>query len=176
MDVRQFTDGAEHRRYIVRGKRGQWLATVFLCADGLMTTVSDYGNYGYWWRSIGGDGDIRAFLCRVSDDYLVGKIAPQWETDPDASEAAIKQTIVRLRRAGTITADEARDEWELLSHVRDGDTGGWWANTSLGKHAFPGDLWCERRSPQAMAFAEHVMPRLREMLQAEMTAEKGAAK
>lgn len=175
MSAKTFPDGSEHKRYVVRGERGEWIATVFIGADGVFSTVSDWGNYGYWWIGIGGYGDIRRFLCGVSADSLIRKISPQWEIDPEASEVAIKQCIIRLRRAGALTADEARDEWELLSHVRDGDEGGWWAHTDLGEHAFPGELWCHRRAPQAVAFVENVMPRLREMLAAELAAERKAA-
>ena len=166
-----FPDGATHRRYDVRTEGGAWLAVVFLGADGFFSTVSDYGNYGHWWGSTGRD-DFRDFLCGTSADYLVGKFSPEWEMDPDASEIEVKKCIIRLRREGTLTADEARAEWELLSYVRDGDDGGWWANTDLGKHAWPADLWLQRRSPQAVAFVEKVMPRLVLMLRAEMAAEK----
>ena len=168
-----FPDGANHRRYNVRGERDEWLATVFIGADGVFSTVSDYGNYGHYWGSP--SCDIRAFLCRVDENYLVGKLSPQWETDIDATEVEVKKTIIRLRRAGTLDAEQARDEWELLSYVRAGNDGGWWAQTTLGQHAYPGDLWQQMRSPQAVLFVERVMPRLVAMLRAELAAEKAAA-
>ena len=168
-----FPDGANHRRYNVRGERDEWLATVFIGADGVFSTVSDYGNYGHYWGSP--SCDIRAFLCRVSNDYLAAKLSPQWATDVDATEVEIKRTIIRLRRDGTLDAEQAREEWELLYCVRDGDSGGWWAQTTLGQHAYPGDLWQQMRSPQAVLFVERVMPRLVAMLRAELAAEKAAA-
>lgn len=170
--MKTFPDGTEHKRYVVSGERGQWLATVFLGAEGVFSTVSDYGNYGYWWTGIGGDGDIRRFLCGCDAHYLTGKLAPRWDPDPDASEIEVKRCIIRLRRDGKLTAEEAREEWGLLFHVRGGDEGGWWANTNLGEHAFPSELWHYRRPPQAVAFVEKAMPRLCEMLRAELAAEK----
>lgn len=169
MTAKNFPDGTTHHRYDVRAETGQWLATVFVGADGVFSTVSDYGNYGYWWRNPG--CDIREFLWTTNADQLVSKLSPEWETDYDASEIEIKRCIIRLRREGRLTADEARDEWDLLSYVHD-DSGGWWANTELGKHAFPADLWCQRRSRQAVMFVERVMPRLVLMLRAELAAEK----
>lgn len=168
-----FPDGTTHRRYDLRSERGGWLATVFLGAEGILSTVSDYGNYGYWWGSV--QDDFRAFLCRIDDGYLLGKVSPGEEVDEKASEAGVKACILRLRREKRIDADTARDEWDLLSYVRDGDEGGWWAQTTLGEHADPMELWSWRSNQQAVAFCERVMPRLREMLRAELAAERKAA-
>lgn len=172
MTAQTFPDGANHHRYDVRSERGEWLATVFIGADGVFSTVSDYGNYGHYWGSP--SCDIRAFLCRVDEHYFVGKLSPRLETDSDATEAEIKRAIIRLRRDGILDADQAREEWELLYWIRDGNECGWWAQTSLGEYTFPADLICMRRSPQAVLFVERVMPRLVLMLRAELAAEKAA--
>lgn len=160
-----FPDGSAHRRYVVRGEGGQWLATVFIGADGVFSTVSDWGNYGYWWTSFG--DDIRRFLCGCDDGYLLGKFSPQHEYDDVATEAAIREHIATLpereREMETIHLEELESS---------GDFRGWCDETGIEA---PWEFSRERTSRQAVAFVEKVMPRLREMLRAELAAEKAAA-
>lgn len=174
MANKTFPDGATHRRYDVHGEREQWLATVFLGAEGIFSTVSDYGNYGYWWTAIGGDGDIRRFLLNSERDpgYFRCKFDSSTEYDGAATERWIRKHIIDQRRRGALTKERAREEWEIagyaLSDFRD-----WVDATEMD--IYPGDFYCDRPNPQAVAFVEKVMPRLCEMLRAEMAAEKVAA-
>ena len=48
------------RRYVVRldkdapfMRKGAWLATIVIGDDGYFSTVSDYGNYAFYWSHAG---------------------------------------------------------------------------------------------------------------------------
>ena len=165
-----FPDGAEFKRYNVPG----W-AVVFLDTRGILSVVSDYGDYGYWFGSIGGDGDIRRFLCECDDDYLMRKIAPQDVYDGAATKAGILKHIREYRREKNYTKDFARQEWDLATGGYadpESDFRTWYEETEIQDAS---EFWRGKREPQAVAFCERIMPRLREMLRAEMAAERKAA-
>lgn len=164
-----FPDGTNHRRYDVCTEKGYWLATAFIGADGVFSAVSDYGDYGHWWRSIGCD-DIRQFLCGCDADYLVRKFAPETERDDEATVRAIKDCILKLRRSKSLTAEQAREEWDLVENFDSPDV--WYHETNLHQVTDVAELGRSRYKPQAVSFCEKVMPRLCEMLRAEMAAEQ----
>jgi len=168
-----FPDGAAFKRYDIPSRKGEGWAVVFLDARGIITTVSDYGDYGYWFGSIGGDGDLRGFLCRCDDGYLMRKLAPKEVYDGAATEAGIRKHILEYRREGNYEKDFARREWDLIAETDiEHDFRVWYEETEIGDAA---EFCREKPDPRAVAFCEYVMPRLREMLRAEMAAEKAAA-
>lgn len=169
-----FPDGAAFKRYDIPSERGEGWAVVFLDARGIISTVSDYGDYGYWFGQIGGDGDIRRFLCQCDNGYLLRKIAPREVYDGEATKKGILKHILEHRREKNYTKDFARQEWDLatgpwtdlLSDFRT-----WYEETEIGDAA---EFHREKSDPRAVAFCERVMPRLRAMLKAELAAEKQA--
>lgn len=173
MGKKTFPDGATHRRYDVRGERGQWLATVFLGAEGIFSTVSDYGNYGYWWGAIGGDGDIRRFLLNSErdPDYFRIKLNPTSHYDGEATCEAIRKQIIEWRKDGTMSREEAREEYDR-AETACADFRDWYEETEIED---AGEFYVTKPDAQAVAFVEKVMPRLCEMLRAELAAEKAAA-
>lgn len=110
----------------------------FLTSDGSLTIQSDYGNYAYWWTHPG--CEIRRFLCRDGeDDYIANKFSEgERVCDDDASVRNVKREILRLRREGTLSRDQARDEWDLLrEHDELSDQVArtrWHDETRLGEH------------------------------------------
>ena len=165
-----FPDGTNHKRYDLF-ERGYWLATVFIGADGVFSAVSDYGDYGHWWRSIGCD-DIRQFLCGCDSGYLVRKFAPTLERDDDATVRAIKDCILKLRRGKDLTAEQAREEWDRVESFESPDV--WYRETKLHRVTDVAGLGRNRHNPQAVSFCEKVMPRLCEVLRAETAAEQAS--
>lgn len=168
----------ETRRYDVRApndgsftRKGAWLGTFLITHDGMVAVNSDYGTYGYWWNSTGRD-DIREFLIKIDTDYLLGKIAPKQEYDPQETEKSVKRKIIELRRANRIDKEQARTERDLVS---DSDFScelgfyDWMKETKIGD-AY--ELACYRTDRQAVAFAERVWPVFCDMLRAEMKREK----
>jgi hypothetical protein len=122
-----------------------------------------------------GDGDIRRFLCQCDDDYLVRKLAPQEVYDGAATKAAILKHIREHRREGNYTKDFARQEWDLATSEwadPENDFRSWYEETEIGDAS---EFWTGKHNPRAVAFCEYVMPRLREMLRAELAADAQAA-
>lgn len=170
-----FPDGSEFKRYNIPSRQGEGWAVVFLDPRGIISTVSDYGDYGYWFGPSAGDGDIRRFLCQCDDDYLVRKLAPQEVYDGAATKAAILKHIREHRREGNYTKDFARQEWDLATSEwadPENDFRSWYEETEIGDAS---EFWTGKHNPRAVAFCEYVMPRLREMLRAELAADAQAA-
>ncbi len=149
----------ETRRYNIRNEVGSWLGMFLVTHDGAVTTISDYGNYSYWWGSTG-MSDIREFLIKISVDYMLGKMAPQSEFDGEAAKKFIKEHILDLRRAGDLTKEEAREEWDLIENADFYDAHGFgyhdWCNSSSieGRYEF----YQSDTPKQAKLFAERVWP------------------
>jgi hypothetical protein len=159
------------RRYSLRTERGAWLAEVVISDDGYFSTVSDYGSYAYFWSHAG--CEFRGFLARLDADYLVGKIKPGYVYDGAATLKSVKRRICEDRRSLDLTAEEAREEWDLLGEHGDLDESEsfalWMNETKLE------DVWeisRSKRDPQAMAFAEQVWPVFAAALRAEVAAEQ----
>jgi hypothetical protein len=162
------------RRYRLKNESGRWLADVVISDDGYFSTVSDYGNYAYWWSHAG--DCFRSFLAHLNPDYLCSKLggAPDFY-DADATEKNIRRAICRARRDGAIGRDEAREEWDLLrDHPVDSREGFamWFQETSL-EDAADFSRWTHK--PDLLGFAERVWPVLARRLREELAGEKNAA-
>jgi hypothetical protein len=59
--------------YTLREEDGQWLAQVVLTSDGMFSSVTDYGNFSYAWRSFG-PGTFREFLLNINEGYFGDKL------------------------------------------------------------------------------------------------------
>lgn len=101
------------RFYAVRGEHREW-ARFWLTDDGCLTILSDFGNYGYWWWDIA-DSDFREFLIGCDNDYVMRKLADgRREFDGEATVKRIRDWIVRLRRDGDLSREDAAFEWNLV--------------------------------------------------------------
>lgn len=71
---------------------------------------------------MGGD-DVQTFIKRVSDDYLIGCLAPQLRStvgdDNDANLIFVKSEIIKLRREREIDAETARNMWDEAENADD---------------------------------------------------------
>ncbi len=162
------------RRYSVRGANGEWLATVVISDDGYFSTVSDYGNYAYYWGDAG--ECFRKFLSRLGPDYYLSKFGVRDEYDGGETLKAVKRSIIEQRRRGDLDREEAREEWDLLEEnswldQRDNFVL-WLQHTKLGD-AY--EYACSSISGEARGFAEHVWPAFAAMLRAELASEAKAA-
>lgn len=157
------------RQYDLRTDKGRWLARVVICDDGYFSTVSDYGNYGFWW---GAAGDcFRSFLCRLEPDYLCGKLAPETVYYGQETEKNIRRRILEWRRDGSLSRDDARREWDLIGEVDIDRLEGftlWYQDTRLPDAS---ELAEYGHSKQALAFCEVAWPVLCAALRAELAAE-----
>jgi hypothetical protein len=165
------------RRYALPSINGEGWAVVVLGSDGYFSTVSDWGNYAYWWGSHGRE-DFREFVIGLagSIDYAVGKLSPGRHTyDGPKTLASVKESICQLRRDGSLSREEARHEWDLLDRYdledSEGDLARWMDHTQLI------EAWgyaVYSRDSNAVGYAKHVLPRLAEVLKAELEAERAA--
>ena len=103
--------GPQTRSYTVR--RGLEWARIWITDDGCFTTLSDHGNFGYWWSCPG--CEFRKFLCEMDDYYLSRKLAVgRHEFDGEASVKTIRSRICDLRRQQCLTREQAQAEWDLV--------------------------------------------------------------
>lgn len=61
------------KSYTLETESGGWLGQVVLTSDGMFSSVTDYGNMSYAWRSYG-DKDFRKFLTGLDVGYFGGKM------------------------------------------------------------------------------------------------------
>jgi hypothetical protein len=60
------------KSYTLKDKNGQWLGQIVLTSDGMFSSVTDYGNLSYAWRSFG--TDFRDFILSLETDYFGTKL------------------------------------------------------------------------------------------------------
>ena len=99
----------------------EW-AQLVVTENGMFAVTSDYGDYVYRWPWGGyscNQGCFRKFLLGVGNDYLLSKIAKQTVLQINQTVREVKREIIRCRRHGNFTQDQARSEWELIHDVVD---------------------------------------------------------
>lgn len=164
-------------RYSLPNIRGEGWAIIFLDEIGCFSALSDWGNANYRWPDHGwGEGDFRKFLLDCDDYYLTGKLGQgRKEYDPEGTLESVKGAIIQARRSGEFTKEVAREEWERLDLYdqldREFDFSQWYGHTKLFE---AGECHCQRYVREVTSFIEHVMPRLREVLKAELTPVRAA--
>lgn len=163
-------------RYYLPSGSGQEWAEIVLVSTGMFAAVSDWGNYAFAWRGFG-DRDFREFVAGLAKDgdYVAGKLSTQ-EYDGSETLKAIKQDILRARRARGINADEA---WDMWCELEEYDVKGGefefhrWLRESEGGRSNPDafELGRRRYPHQARQFCQRILPRLAEALRAELEGE-----
>ncbi len=158
-------------RYSLPSIQGQGWAVVIIDSTGFFSTVSDWGNYAYWWSGHGRE-DFREFLLTADADYVQRKLKPQEEYKPEATLKAIRTHILRLRRSEELEREEARDEWNLLDRQHlytEICFSEWMHDTGLPG---PWEFAVSGPSGDILAFCANVMPRLKEAIRAELALER----
>ncbi len=160
------------RKYDVRDNEGHWIGRFIITDDGYFSTVSEWGNYAFWWT--GGGPCFRRFLAGLRRDssYMLSKICGREEYDGDATLLNVKKHIVEERRRGRMTKEEARHEWDLLrsnSWLESETWIGAWYNDS--KIEDVGQFIMHRYPAQARHFVEKAYPHFARMLLEELALE-----
>lgn len=161
-------------RYYLPKVKGEGWAIVFLDSIGCFSALSDWGNVGYRWPQAGwGDGDFRDFLLDCDNSYLESKFGQERrEYDPEATVESVRNGLLRARREGYLTKEEARDEWNLLRrHFNlsdESDFSEWFSETKVDA---AGEHHHTRYVREVTSFIEHVMPRLREQMKLDRNGE-----
>ena len=145
-------------------------ARIWITDDGCFTTISDHGNYGYWWGSPG--CEFRKFLCGIDDDYLSRKLAGgERELDEKATIRSVKERILRCRRDSYLSKEEARREWCLMKETDwDGEYSRvqWYDATVLSDAA---EVLRYRIPMQVQMFVKHLWPPFVAELRRELASE-----
>ena len=155
-------------RYSLPNVQHQGWAIIFVDSIGCFTALSDWGDVGYRWPEQGwGEGDFRKFLLSLDDSYLTGKLGRgRKEYDREGTLAAVRERIAELPQK------KQEEELELLKRHddlhNDHNFSQWYTDTNLED---AGELHCQQTVSDVTRFVEHVMPRLREVLKAELKAE-----
>lgn len=154
-------------RYSFPSVKGEGWAIFFLDETGCFAALSDYGDWSYRWsqRGLPEGLTFRHFLLQCDDDYVLRKIAPIQEYDPESTLQGIKETISGMRRERQLTKEEARDEWEL-PYMNEGlcDEFQFWNWAQATELVDTHEFYCTKYSAQARAFIRECMPRLREAI------------
>ena len=61
------------KSYALRNENGHWLGQIVLTSDGMFSSVTDYGNLSFAWRSTG-EEDFRKFICDINIQYFGSKL------------------------------------------------------------------------------------------------------
>jgi hypothetical protein len=168
--VRVESGSVQTWRYSLPNVQGEGWAIIFLDETGCFAALSDWGDVSYRWNQRGlPEGGFKRFLIRCDDFYLISKFGSQRrEYDPESTFESVKEHIIQARRDGTMEKDDAREEWDFLRTYEElrteFDFWQWYSVTQLDA----ADFHCTRYVRDVVCFVKHVMPRLRELLKAEL--------
>ncbi len=100
---------------------------VFIDSTGVVAVCSDYGDWCYRWVTrYTGSEDFRDFFVGRGSDYVASKLSSGRRDgevfDEDTTRANVRREILTLRRDRTLSAEEARDEWDRSGGI-DGELG-----------------------------------------------------
>lgn len=157
------------RYEISSDRRHEGWAIIHIDSNGFLGVVSDYGNWAYHWSAFG--NDFKKFLEGLDWSYLYGKLMQGRDAkiyDGEATLRAIQRHILERRRQRRLTAELAREEWELakdseIDHRFSDGFSLWFRETQLPDAH---DLYETMDEPQCRAFCEKVWPRFVEALRA----------
>lgn len=176
------------RVYKLRFKNGFGWADITIdewAGGGTFSAVSDYGNFSYMWGSIG-DVTLREFVSNIDYGYFMNKAHPSGGVRFSAEKSCnnMKESILRYRRDGELTAQEAREAWETIENIKD-DGGGEAlffdrvCGSELLEIVYGGDIAAvetkTESAPGCVGFWEEIMPILRKIWAEELAEERKAA-
>lgn len=97
-------------------KNGEW-ADIYIEENengngGTLFIRSGYGSWDYYWGSAG--STLKEFICSISTDYLIGKLARKDEFDYDRWRKAAEDEVKAWYRDKQIDKDEKRNLLEEL--------------------------------------------------------------
>lgn len=162
-------------RYRIPGEPGNDNGgVVILDSTGYFSAITDYGNYAFYW-SAHGMADFRQFVIGIEEswDYVAGKLGGLRLTrvfDAEATALDLKRELLKWRRNEDVEKDEAREEWARLEELENGYlTADEWASQTIFENL---SERCQYRMDGDLeAFCKKLMPRLANLLRAELTAE-----
>jgi len=167
-------------RYDLRWGACGWATFTIDENGGLFNCQSDYGNYNYEWPNHGRES-FKHFLIGITriPDYLLGKVAKRDTFDYEKALKGWKLEIVQIRRERDCTKEQARDAWEVITDQGDYENSPDILLKEICESSAIGEItddpWYvfemdKEYSPQALAFANEVMPMFADILRKEIDA------
>lgn len=82
---------------------------------GSISIQSSFGDFAYTWTSIGSD-TFRTFLRSLNFEYFMGKACPKdfREFDLDLTVQGIRENLLKARRQGDLSKEDARTCWSEI--------------------------------------------------------------
>lgn len=162
-----------------------WAICTVNDATGELTIQSDWGCWSHRWNvaHLGGGATLTQFIAdrpadRSGVHYLVGKLTSDRDRqiDEDATIADCLEVIIRRRREGDLTKDEAREAWDWLVDSK-GELAACDTSATAWQYSMPGEVHdalggavyeCIREEPttSARVLAESILPALVEACKA----------
>jgi len=154
-----------------------WWGQITVSEDGCLTVISDYGNYGYAWRSFG--KSFKKFLITLDGSYLYNKLGrdvPKVFNSKETSQE-IRTYIIECRRNKEISSEQAREFWDEVEEIEAmSDTHEYcsfinhWSSSILKLYGEdPSSIPCvEDDNYQLTAFIEKIYPEFVKVLKEEL--------
>ena len=153
-------------KYVLGSEGGQGWAIIVIDTElNYFSTVSDWGSYAFAWGNPG--MEFRKFLMQLSTDYLRSKLLNGRDHTDVFDLEATKQKILRAMEEDGGYDDEQKLAVDDIDAERSYEE--WQSETRLDA---PWEYAIWTPSPQCTAFCEKVMPRLKELLRAELENEQ----
>ena len=164
-------------RYDLPSVNREGWAVVVMCSDGYFSTVSDWGNYAYWWSGHG-TRDFRAFVADCDGDYIRCKLDPSKVLDYERTRDRCRRAVCEARRrpargphAYTLDTETAREAWERADgFINEIELNDWFNDYARYLDDYT-DLAVYKTPPGIRGFIEKVLPRLQAAIKAELTRE-----
>lgn len=146
---------------------------------GILSIASDWGNFMHVWGPWGRVfSDFREELLRFDDGYLENKLADHKNLrfDSDGTIKLMRELIVLRRRAGGMTRQEARTDWDDMGDISDVDdwrdfleSKGRWIRYWEDAQYEPANLW------PLQQWLRKSWPRLRALMRVDIDRERQEA-
>ncbi len=146
--------------------------------DGFFATVSDFGNYAYWWTATGSK-DVRKFFLRAEQDwdYFARKLRPEWHINEEESFNAVILDILKERSHGELSKADARERYDHVKYYSsDDDWEGFLRDSST--HTFWDEPWnygVSELNSDVVCFAKKILPQVAKLIEAELEREEAEA-
>tara|TARA_A100001391_G_scaffold43014_1_gene25001 strand:+ start:412 stop:972 length:561 start_codon:yes stop_codon:yes gene_type:complete len=133
-----------------------WARLLWEDATGRVNINSDYGDWSYCWTAIG-TKTLAQFLNQLSSGYMGEKMLGVGlrEHSDGKTVAYIRKAIIRDRKDGELTKEEAKEEWTNVKYYGDGD---WDFRMWCGETSYE-DPWgfaCDDVNGQWVSFWDHI--------------------
>lgn len=166
-------------RYDLRWEHCGWATIIIDEKDGSFNCQSDYGNYSYSWGCHGRKSFKHYIAMDLAKDtsYFLGKVSKPTYFNYEENLKQWKKTIIEYRRDWQCTKEEAREAWDFIIGLNEYSNSYhaiqmkiFETNALNGISEEPWYLFetILNYPPQAVMFAEKVLPMFAEVLKEEI--------